>query len=263
MRVQSVAITAGVATLAVSAGCSGEDLNREPPATTGGADTGGRASTGGRSTGGRVGSGGVGGQGEGGDGGTELDCAALSAEYGAAVDEVASCDPASDHCSQEITLGLECTCPTFVNGERTSAIDRIAEIRDSYVANGCSRPVLCGMCVAPDSGYCAADGRCRDLGENARGCKVAGEIYADGESGVPDPTSCNTCTCQNGELSCTEINCPSPCPDGEALGTQCGVCGPTDACLVVEHGCFPTCTDDCDEMDAFCHQGLCLTNICG
>lgn len=207
--------------------------------------------------------GGKGGQDQGGEGGAEFDCAALSTEYADAVDEATSCDPANDSCSQEISVGIECACGTFANGERAGAIERIAKIRALYLASGCSTPVSCGMCVAPDGGYCASDGRCRNLGESARGCKVGGNLYADGERDIPDPTSCNTCICQNGELSCTEINCPNPCPDGEAFGTQCGLCGPTDACLVVEYGCFPTCTDDCEQRDAFCLEGLCLTNVCG
>jgi hypothetical protein len=113
---------------------------------------------------------------------------------------------------------------------------------------------------------CQADGEisCTEIaceeppGEAA--CKVAGVIYPSGASGIPDPTSCNKCGCEDGQLSCTEIGCPIECPAGTRYGTQCARCGPTDACEVVEHACLPTCTDAC--VNGFCSNGICR-QVCG
>jgi hypothetical protein len=99
-------------------------------------------------------------------------------------------------------------------------------------------------------------------------CKVDGQVYPDGADQIPDPTSCNTCICNDGQLNCTEINCPSPCEAGTALGTSCISCGPTDACLIVETGCLSTCDStvdadgQCDEGNGFCLDNLCRA-VCG
>jgi len=91
---------------------------------------------------------------------------------------------------------------------------------------------------------------------------VDGRIYADGEDGIPDPVSCNQCTCQDGQLLCTEIACPEPCPEGNGYGTECSQCGPADECLVVRHACFPSCVDECEGGRA-CSNGVCVTGLCG
>ena len=100
-------------------------------------------------------------------------------------------------------------------------------------------------------------------GDVGRSCKVADVTYLDGEGGIPDPTSCNTCSCVDGQLACTEIYCPSPCPAGQTLGQQCAACGPTDACLVVEHACFPSCQDGCGLQGTLCVNGVCISGVCG
>lgn len=108
----------------------------------------------------------------------------------------------------------------------------------------------------------------RDAGAGVA-CRVEGTTYPDGASGVPDPTSCNTCACRGGALTgCTEIACPEPCDEGRAPGTACVACGPVDECLEVETGCFATCDapDDCaDDAAPFCDdtQGLCVPFPCG
>jgi len=97
-------------------------------------------------------------------------------------------------------------------------------------------------------------------------CEVDGQVYASGATGIGDPQSCNTCTCEDGTLACTEIGCPEPCPAGTAYGTSCSQCGPTDACEVVRHACLPTCnlSSDCADLAElwFCSAGTCR-NVCG
>ena len=96
-------------------------------------------------------------------------------------------------------------------------------------------------------------------------CLVGGKIYTDGES-VPDPYSCNTCTCKAGHIeSCTKTLCPKPCPEGTIPGTQCAGCGPVDDCIRVETGCLRTCktTADCPGNGSVaCSRGVCVF-ICG
>jgi hypothetical protein len=96
-------------------------------------------------------------------------------------------------------------------------------------------------------------------------CEVNGVIYPDGANDVPDPMSCNTCSCENGQVTaCTEINCPSSCEDGMIFGTECAECGPGDGCVTTRSGCFPACEtqEECSAMGAgFCLDGQCR-NIC-
>ena len=98
----------------------------------------------------------------------------------------------------------------------------------------------------------ACQARCGHAGSpDDVACRVDGETYPNG-SGVPDPYSCNGCTCNQGQIdSCTEIGCPEPCPDATAEGTSCAACGPADGCEIVETGCLPACNSDadCDDPD--------------
>src|SRR5688572_25668198 len=95
---------------------------------------------------------------------------------------------------------------------------------------------------------------CRDLTsalEGQRSCKVGGQVYAHGATQVPDLTSCNTGTCEDGALTMvTEIHCPRPCPDGTVAAVRCAECGPVTAeCPVVLHECVPSCAngESCNE----------------
>lgn len=49
---------------------------------------------------------------------------------------------------------------------------------------------------APGSGGAGSGGQ-----PGGAGCKVGEEIYPDGAGSIPDPFSCNTCTCENGQLN--------------------------------------------------------------
>lgn len=54
---------------------------------------------------------------------------------------------------------------------------------------------------------------------------------------------------------------PSTCAPGTAWGESCTSCGPTDACLKLETGCYPTCSGACDG-GVPCVGGLCRL-VCG
>jgi hypothetical protein len=104
---------------------------------------------------------------------------------------------------------------------------------------------------------------CREPAGQPAACEVEDVVYPSGSHDVGDPLSCNTCTCEDGELtSCTDVACPEPCPDGTASGTSCADCGPADACEVVRIGCLPRCDGDDDCIGGGCHDGVCRT-LCG
>jgi hypothetical protein len=113
---------------------------------------------------------------------------------------------------------------------------------------------------SPDGEWIAVeDGACFPQGDGGASCVVDNQHYWSGsDQSIQDPFSCNTCGCSNGRLLCTEIGCEDPCPSGTAPGVSCLQCGDTDACLVVETACFPTCADneDCDGP-ARCIEGIC------
>jgi hypothetical protein len=106
------------------------------------------------------------------------------------------------------------------------------------------------------------DGPCFPVPLPETSCKVFGRVYSSGSTYVPDPHSCNICSCEDGELLCTEKNCPNACPPNGAPGMQCAECGPTDACLIVEHTCLPVCSESEQCNGAACLSGMCRT-VCG
>lgn len=101
---------------------------------------------------------------------------------------------------------------------------------------------------------------------SAASCVVDGRVYPSGSGGIQDPFSCNQCSCDNGRLDCTEINCATPCPRGTAPASQCLQCGPVDQCLSIEYKCLSSCTDqgDCATED-YCLNGTCHSalGVCG
>jgi len=93
------------------------------------------------------------------------------------------------------------------------------------------------------------------------GCFVQGASYASGTR-VPDPVSCNRCTCSDGRLvDCTEMACPRPCAQGTRYGHSCRRPGSDDGCLEVEVGCLPACSvhADCDPFASCASEGVCAT----
>lgn len=103
-----------------------------------------------------------------------------------------------------------------------------------------------------------------DAASSGPSCEVGGVVYPHGSTNVPDPGSCNTCTCSAGEVTgCTKIYCPIECEEGSIYGTDCTDCGPVDECLTVRTGCLPACQTEggCEESGGYCIDGACR-NIC-
>jgi hypothetical protein len=84
-------------------------------------------------------------------------------------------------------------------------------------------------------------------------------VYPSGDTTLPDPTSCNTCTCDNGMVTaCTEIACARPCPDGSELSTDCAHLSSTGmGCEIARTACLPTCATDADCAEGSCQAGAC------
>lgn len=162
---------------------------------------------------------------------------------------------------------------------------------DCAVDPACSLPFEVGMCDAaisvywynPETGACEEQsyGGCggnanrydtldecvASCGASPDGsCVVDGVTYPDGATDVPDPQSCNTCSCENGVVTtCTEIHCPTSCDEGFSLETVCDSCGPGDGCEALNTRCVPVCESqsDCDAAgEGACMGGVCLT-LCG
>ena len=189
-------------------------------------------------------------------------CESVAQDYAAAFDHAAACDPkGAEQCTLSIAEGLACNCPAFVNPDNADAISAAQAKQLLYTKMSCGQGIQCGACAEPTLGYCSAQGRCESLGDGSEpACKVAGVVYKSGSSGIPDPISCNQCSCQAGQLNCTEIGCSKPCPADTTYAEQCAQCGPTAACLIVEHACLPTCSDSCQQ--GLCIDGVCR-NVCG
>ena len=91
-------------------------------------------------------------------------------------------------------------------------------------------------------------------------CEVDGKTFPSGTGGITDPFSCNECSCSDGQLGCTKIACPKPCPAGTAPGKSCSRCGPADGCEVLRTGCLPECDSDADCQGT--GLGQCLDGAC-
>lgn len=190
-------------------------------------------------------------------------CEAAQQTYAQALEQAKRCDPSRpNQCTAQAAEGLACGCPTFVNPLQRDAVTTLKTAQQQYSEASCNLNINCGPCPPPPTqSVCSAQGRCEDAGVmGAAACKVGGKVYPSGASGIPDPTSCNKCSCENGQLSCTEIYCPIACPPNSVPSTQCAACGPTDGCDVVEFGCLPVCTDSC--ASGACVNGVCRS-ICG
>jgi hypothetical protein len=91
-------------------------------------------------------------------------------------------------------------------------------------------------------------------------CEVDGTVYPSGASGIDDPQSCNTCSCDQGQLICTEIACPEPCPTDTRYGMTCAQCGLAGGCSITRTGCLPLCDDETD--CAATPGSACVDDIC-
>jgi hypothetical protein len=195
----------------------------------------------------------------------QTDCAALQDQYAEALKRAKACDPAAQtaQCKGTVANSLPCGCPTPVNESNGQALIDISSL-GTQAAGSCIS--LCPACLPPGPATtCTPAGSCEyaPLRAGEVSCKVDGVVYPSGTTGIPEPMDgCNKCSCENGELSCTEIGCPSQysCPAGTKFGTQCAQCGPTDACQIIEYACLPSCAGSC--VNGFCSGGICR-QACG
>ena len=132
---------------------------------------------------------------------------------------------------------------------------------------GQCEPTVYGGCGGNDNRYTTLQECEMNCGVMRAGvsCEVDGITYPHGWDRVPDPASCNTCSCDNGEITgCTEIDCPMACPPDQVLGTECAQCGPADGCESVRTGCLLKCSteQECVGHGGFCFEGTCR-NVCG
>jgi len=198
---------------------------------------------------------------------TERDCVdpceELQQSYSDALDQAKTCDAGQPgQCTELVIEGLICGCQAFVNPAHAEAIALAQAAQAEYSAAQCGGDVACGPCAVALTGVCSPEGRCETVQDNGGiACQVDGVIYPHGTGGIPDPVSCNTCQCSDGQLGCTEIGCPEPCPAGTSYGVQCVQCGPADGCEVLEHACLPVCSDGACEVGG-CIDGICRL-LCG
>ncbi len=147
--------------------------------------------------------------------------------------------------------------------------DNVLPVFYFNTASGQCEPIIYGGCGGNENRFDNRESCVATCGGSTGvSCLVDGTTYASGD-GVPDPFSCNQCSCgSDGSVDgCTEIACPEPCPQGSAPGIACNACGPADECLTLETGCLPACTEDadCDGTGyLFClvAEGHCTT-FCG
>jgi hypothetical protein len=192
-------------------------------------------------------------------------CSMIDEAHYKAVEEARRCNPTLDRlqCTALIDSGLTCGCPSYVNSEAATALVQVKELQLKWAGAQCGGNVTCGACAEVVGAYCSSAGRCEDLyGQGLRACKVGGVIYPSGTGNIPDPSSCNSCFCGDGELSCSQAFCASTCPPGTAFGTQCSVCSATTGCILPDYECLPTCTDACADPTQSCVNGVCTTNSC-
>lgn len=197
------------------------------------------------------------------------ECNQVDDDYGKAFEDALACDPAGDgdQCTVKLGYGFTCGCDEFVNPANTDAVARIDASAAKYAAGSCSRfsaGTTCGACLAPLRGTCNASGKCEGVPPGSgRSCKVAGVIYADGDGGIPDPVSCNTCTCDDGVLACTAIGgCDKACPEGKTYGQACAECAPADSCALPEYDCFYPCSAGCADRNLLCVDDMCVSTAC-
>jgi hypothetical protein len=154
----------------------------------------------------------------------------------------------------------------FVNANAEEAV-AVMKAADAEYAKSClTRGVTCGAAATALGANCSASGLCETVYDNGgRGCRVDGTLYEHGTTHIDPSFGCPDCTCDDGSLFCPDIGGCAECPPGTAFGMGCAVCGPTDACLATEIGCFPSCssTADCADRGAVCTYGACVTGFCG
>lgn len=138
------------------------------------------------------------------------------------------------------------------------------------------------------SGLLAQSGCVFNIDSDARSCRVGDRLYSDGTSGILATDGCNTCSCDDGELSCTLMACVDPrvcggignrtCSEHEycAYQGECGYAAGTSTCKPRPDACpeiyAPVCGCDGATYDnecaaarhgtGFLHEGPCKGQSC-
>lgn len=136
----------------------------------------------------------------------------------------------------------------------------------NWAIRDCPDPIACtdDVMICPDGTAVSRTGPNCEFEPCPTGiaCEVDGQRYPDGATDVPDPFSCNTCSCDNGQIGgCTEADCPTNgCGAGEEPATACAACGPAGGCTALVTGCLPSCggPQDCEgSIGSACIDGVC------
>lgn len=134
---------------------------------------------------------------------------------------------------------------------------------------GCNGKTYSNACEAAAAGQSVQKkGACNT---NPTGCTYDGKTYKDGES-FQAKDGCNTCTCNQGRVACTEKACPKTCggfagikcASGEFcdFGSHCGATDQPGTCKAIPQGCTqqvdPVC--GCDDNT---YSNACMANAAG
>jgi len=98
-----------------------------------------------------------------------------------------------------------------------------------------------------------------------KGCEHNSQTYSAGETFMDD---CNTCSCNNGIVSCTKMACLGceavTCEEGNTCFIENGVatCKPNNPCVLMDCGAQKSCYVD-NEGNAQCCDDPCMTVRCG
>ena len=92
-------------------------------------------------------------------------CLTIANQYSEAHDAARRCNPDIDveQCTEAVSVGLACSCPSFLNPANADALDRLERASSEYQATNCSSGVVCGACLGPVRGYCTPAGVCEDV----------------------------------------------------------------------------------------------------
>jgi len=187
-------------------------------------------------------------------------CDDIEHQYDLLLQRARLCNPESPAtCTHVVQGDLRCGCDTLVDPDRWDE-EAATRLRTSY-AESCTVPnsiSSCSACLAVNTGSCSAQGQC--VAELPRAaCRAEGVTYGDGVSSIPDPTSCNRCSCYDGHLNCSDAeDCAKPCAAGLIRAESCRECV-AGTCVVVDTGCYPACTDDGSCAEGSCQAGACVT----
>jgi hypothetical protein len=111
---------------------------------------------------------------------------------------------------------------------------------------------------------CGYQGKCVNEACARPSCEIDNVSYPAGAT-MPDPFSCNSCTCSETGTAenCTDAFCPTDCPAGTRGGTSCLQCGPGDACSLQRRGCLGACATNDDCPGGHCDSNhVCAGEIC-